>query len=107
VVDRPGQHSRQLCGADATFQRRQLGLRLGDDGLVALGGAELEQHGGVLDVPRQLLDVGDLLLDAGPLAGDGLRLLLVVPEAGRQRQLFEAVDLRLQPGEVKDAPLAS
>jgi hypothetical protein len=106
VVDGPGQHARQLGGADATLERGKLGLGLGDDGVVVLGGAELQQDSGVLDVPRQLLDVGDLLLDAGPLAGDGLRLLLVVPEAGRERQLFEAVDLRLQPGEVKDAPLA-
>jgi hypothetical protein len=83
-----------------------LGRRLGDGGLVVALGAELEQDDGVVQVARELLDPGDVLLERRALPRDGLRLLLVVPEAGRERQLLQPVDLCLELRQVKDAPLA-
>jgi hypothetical protein len=82
----------------------RLGLR--DHLLVALRGAQLEEDGRVFDVARQLLDDADLLLEARSAPRDGLRLLLIVPEARSQRLLLELVDRGLQPRKVKDAPLA-
>jgi hypothetical protein len=106
VIDRTGEHARQLGIANTRFEGGDLRRRLGDRGLVVLRRAELEQDDGVVQVPRQLLDRPDVLLDRRPLAGDRLRLLLVVPEAGGERLLLEPVDLGLQLRQVKDAPLA-
>jgi hypothetical protein len=47
-----------------------------------------------------------LLLDPRAPPRDDLRLLLVVPEARRERLLLELLYLRLELREVKDAPLA-
>jgi hypothetical protein len=106
VVDGPGQHAFELGLADAGLERGRLGGGLGDGGLVVLRRAEIEQDDGVLEVARELLDAGDVLLDRRAPAGDDLRLLLVVPEAGGERQLLEPVDLCLELRQVKDAPLA-
>jgi hypothetical protein len=77
-----------------------------DRGVVVLRRAELEEDDGVVEIARELFDRVDLLLDARSFARDGLRLLRVVPESGRERLLFELRDLRSQRREVKDAPLA-
>jgi hypothetical protein len=106
VVDGPREHPLELGLADARLERRGLGGGLGDGGLVVLRGAEIEQDDGVVEVARELLDAGDVLLDRRPPARDDLRLLLVVPEAGGERQLLEPVDLCLELRQVKDAPLA-
>jgi hypothetical protein len=71
-----------------------------------LGRTEFEQDGGVIQVARELLDRRDPQLDLRPLAGDRLRLLLVVPETGGEGERLEAIDFGFQPREVKDAPLA-
>ena len=89
------------------FEGGQLLGDLVDDALVLLGGAELEHLLRVVDVARELLDLVDLLLDAGALAGDRLRLLGVVPEAGSHRRFVQTIDLVLELRDVKDAPLAS
>jgi hypothetical protein len=107
VVDRPGEHPGELRTSDALFEGGHLRLGLGDDRGVVLAGAQVEQDGGVVDVARQFLDRREALLEARALARDGLRLLLVVPETGRERLLLEPVDIGLQLREVKDAPLAS
>jgi hypothetical protein len=106
VIDGAGEHALELGLADARLERGGLRRRLGDGGLVVLGGAEVEQDDGVVEVAREPLDAGDVLLDRRPLAGDRLRLLLVVPEPRGERQLLEPVDLRLELRQVKDAPLA-
>jgi len=106
VIHRAGEHTRQLGRAHAPFQRGELRLGLGDDRLVALGRSEFEQNGGVVQIARERLDRGDPLLYLGALARDGLRLLLVVPEAGGERERLEAIDFGFQPRKVKDAPLA-
>jgi hypothetical protein len=46
------------------------------------------------------------LLEGRPLAGELLRLLVVVPESWDEGLLAELIDFALQPGDVKDAPLA-
>jgi hypothetical protein len=97
VIHRAREHARELRGAHPRLEGGHLTLRLGQDGLVVLGRAEIEQDDRVVEVPRELLDGLDLLLDGRPLSGDGLRLLLVVPEARRERLLLEPVNLRLQP----------
>ena len=71
-----------------------------------LGRAEFEQDTGVVQVAGELLDRRYPLFDLGALPGDGLRLLLVVPETGGQCERLEAVDFGFQPRKVKDAPLA-
>jgi hypothetical protein len=106
VIDRPGEHPLELRLADARLERGGLRRRLRDGGLVVLRRAEIEQDDGVVEVARELLDAGDVLLDRRPPSGDDLRLLLVVPEAGGERQLLEPVDLCLELRQVKDAPLA-
>jgi hypothetical protein len=106
VVDRSGEHPRELGLADPPVERRELPADLGDGRLVVLRGPELEEDVRVLDVADQLLGASDELLERRALAVDGLRLLLVVPEPGRERLPFEALGLRLQLREVKDAPLA-
>jgi hypothetical protein len=96
VVDRPRKHPRQLRRAHARLERRRLPRRLGDGRLVVLGGPEVEQDDRVVQVPRELLDAADLLLERGSSPRDDLRLLLIVPEAGRERLLLELVYLRLE-----------
>ena len=81
-------------------------LGLVDGRLVVLAGAELEQLLGVVDLPPQLLVVLHEQLQARALAGDGLRLLGVVPETRGEGGVSEPVDLALQCRQVKDAPLA-
>jgi hypothetical protein len=88
-------------------ERRDERFGLVHGGLVVLGGAELEEHLGVLDVARELLERVERLLDAGALAVDRLRLAGVVPEPRRERLGVERLELLVQPREVKDAPLAS
>ncbi len=68
VVDRPREHAPELRVADAALERRHLRSRLREGRLVVLGRAELEEHAGVVDVARQLLDAGELLLEARALA---------------------------------------
>ena len=104
VVDRPREHPRELGVSHPRVERGELALRLGDGGLVVLGGAEIEQDGRVVDVARELLDAVDLLLERRALAVDGLRLLLVVPEAGRERLPLELRDFDLQLGRSKMPP---
>jgi hypothetical protein len=106
VVDRPGEHPRELGGANAGLERRQLRFGFGDHLFVALRRAELDENAGVLDVACQLLDAADLLLETGAPSGDDLRLLLVVPEPGSERLLLQLVNRGLQLRKVKDAPLA-
>jgi hypothetical protein len=106
VVDGAREHAAELRRAHAAFERGALRDGLGDRPLVVLGGTQLEQDDGVVEVARELLDARDLLLQPRALAGDRLRLLLVVPEAGGERLLLEPVDFRLQLRKVKDAPLA-
>jgi hypothetical protein len=107
VVHLAGEHARELGGAQALLELREAAADLVDDGVVLLGGAELEELLRVVDVPRELLDELDGLLDRRPLAVDGLRLLRVVPEAGGERGLVQAIDLVAKLRDVKDAPLAS
>jgi hypothetical protein len=106
VVDRAGQHSRELGAADARLEGGQLPFDLRDHRLVVLGRAELEQHAGVLDVARQLLDAAYLLFETGALSIDDLRFLLIVPETRSERLLLELGYCRLELRKVKDAPLA-
>jgi len=106
VIDRSREHPLELRLADARLERGGLGGRLGDGGLVVLRRAEVEQDDRVVEVARELLDASDVLLDRRAPAGDDLRLLLVVPDAGGERQLLEPVDLCLELRQVKDAPLA-
>jgi hypothetical protein len=84
-----------------------LAADFGDDRVVLLRDAEVEELLGVLDVPRELLRRFDPQLDAGALSRYGLGLLRVVPEPGRERLFVQAVDFPFQLGDVKDAPLAS
>jgi hypothetical protein len=83
-----------------------LRLGLGRGGFVALGGAELEEDVGILEVARELLDALDVLLDRSPPPPCGLGLLGVVPETRRKLLRLQALELCLQLGKVKDAPLA-
>jgi hypothetical protein len=106
VIDRPGEHPLQLRLADARLERGGLRGRLGDRRLVVLRCAEIQEDDGVLEVASELLDAGDVLLDRRAPSRDDLGLLLVVPEAGGERQLLEPVDLCLELRQVKDAPLA-
>jgi hypothetical protein len=106
VVHRAREHPRQLGCPDARLERRHLPRSLRDGRLVVALGPEVQKDDGVVQVPRQLLDGAEMLLDRGALAGDDLRLLLVVPETGGERLLLEPVDFRLQLRQVKDAPLA-
>jgi hypothetical protein len=80
--------------------------RFGDGRLVVLRCPEVAQNDCVVEIARKLLDARDLLLDGCALSRDRLRLFLVVPKPGRERLLLEPVDLGLQLGKVKDAPLA-
>jgi len=106
VVGRAAEHAAELHAPRARLERRHERAGLGDGRLVLSLGAELEQDLGVLDVLAELLEGLDGLLQPRPLAGELLRLLLVVPEAGDERLLAELLDFALQPGDVKDAPLA-
>jgi hypothetical protein len=106
VVDRAREHPLELGPADAVLELGGLRGGFGDGRVVVLGGAEVEQDDGIVQVARQLLDRRQALFQRRPLARDALGLLLVVPEAGRERLLLEAVDLRFQLRKVKDAPLA-
>jgi hypothetical protein len=106
VVDRPREHARELGVSHPLVERGELRGDLADGGLVVLGRAEVEQDDRVVDVARELLDAVDPLLERRALAVGGLRLLLVVPEPRGQRLPLELRDFDLQPGEVKDAPLA-
>ena len=75
--------------------------------VVVLGGAELEQDLRVVDVARELLEGAERLLEAASASGSP-----PAPSFGRPRSRARAsarssvVDLVLQLGEVKDAPLA-
>jgi hypothetical protein len=106
VVCRAGEHALELGLPETRIER--LGLRggVGDDGLVVLGGAELEVLGEVaeilLDAPREL----ELGLDLRALAERALGLLVVVPEAGGEGELVQLLELSGEPSDVKDAPLA-
>jgi hypothetical protein len=106
MIDRAREHPFELGGAEPRFERVERGFDLGDDVGVVLRGAELEEDSSVVDVPDELFGALDMLLEAGALARDGLGFVSVVPEAGRQRLLLQAVDLGLEPRKVKDAPLA-
>jgi len=106
VVDGAREHAGQLGRAHARLEGRDLPLHLGQRRLVVLGRAQLEQDAGVVEVARQLLDARDLRLEGRALAGDDLRLLLVVPEPRGQGLLLELVYLALESRQVKDAPLA-
>jgi hypothetical protein len=106
VVQLAREHPGELGLADAPLEVVELAVDLGDDAVVLLGDAELEELLGVVDVARELLGLFDLGLDRRALAGDRLRALGVVPEPRRQGLLVERVDLPFQLGEVKDAPLA-
>jgi hypothetical protein len=107
VVHLAGEHPRELGGAQALLELRQAAADCVDHAVVLLGGAELEELLRVVDVARQLLDELDGLLDRRALAVDGLGLLRVVPEAGSERGLVQAIDLVAELRDVKDAPLAS
>jgi hypothetical protein len=80
---------------------------LGHHRIILFGEPKLEELLGVLDVPCELLDVFELLLYARALSRDRLRLLRILPEPRGEGLLVETVDLALQLGDVKDAPLAS
>jgi hypothetical protein len=107
VVHLPGEHPGELGLAEAALEIGHAVSYFLDDGLVVLGGAELEELLRVPDVARELLDLLDELGDPCALARDRLGLLRVVPKAGRERRLVEARDVVLQFRDVKDAPLAS
>jgi len=85
-------------------REERLGLR--DGGVVTAFGAQIQEDLRVVDVAPELLERRDRLLEAGALARDGLCLLRIVPETGDEGLLAELVDVLLQLGEVKDAPLA-
>jgi hypothetical protein len=106
VIDGARQHAPELRAADALLERRKMRLGFVDGRFVVLGGAELEEHGGVVEIARELFDRVDLLLDARTLARDRLGFLRIVPKARCERLLFELRDLRSQLRKVKDAPLA-
>jgi hypothetical protein len=106
VVGRAGQHALQLRLAQARVDRLGLVGRVGDDGLVVLGGAELEVLLGVADVLLELLCELEALGDRLLLLEDLLRGFVVVPEAGAQGRLVQIFELTLEPRDVKDAPLA-
>ncbi|AKU98597.1 hypothetical protein AKJ09_05261 [Labilithrix luteola] len=106
MVDRAGEHAAELGLAETLLQRRELLPDFVDDRVVFLGGAELEELLGVVDVTGELVDSLDFLLDVRTLARDRLRLLRVVPEAWGERGVVQALDLFLQFRDVKDAPLA-
>jgi hypothetical protein len=106
VVDRAGEHARELGRANTRLERRRQGFHLGHCSGVVFGGAELEEHHGVLEIARQFFDGAELLLDRRAATGDRLGLFLVLPEAGLQRLPLELGDLRLPLRQVKDAPLA-
>jgi len=61
---------------------------------------------GVLDVSVELLEGRERRFEARALAREFLRLLVIVPETGDERLLAQLIDFALQPGDVKDAPLA-
>ena len=88
------------------LEGRDQSLGLGDGRVVARVGAEIQEDLRVVDVAPELLERRDRLLEARALAGDRLRLLRIVPEPRNQGLLAELVDVLLQLGEVKDAPLA-
>jgi hypothetical protein len=106
VVDRPGEHSFEFRLPDSAFKHAHLSSRLGNGRVVALGGTELQEDGRIFEVAPELLERGDALLKRDALAVDSLGLLLVVPESGRERLPLELLYVRLEFGEVKDAPLA-
>jgi hypothetical protein len=106
VIDRTREHARELGGAHPPLERRDLAHGLGRRRRVALRLSELEEDVGVVDVACELLERRDLPLERGALAGDDLRLLLIVPEPRLEGLLLELRDLGLQLREVKGAPLA-
>jgi len=107
VIDLAGEHPTELRCAKPLLEIGDLRPDLFDHGVVLFRRAELEQLLRVFDVPRQLLGRLDLLLDVRALTRDLLGLLRIVPEAGSERRLVQAIDVLLQLRDVKDAPLAS
>jgi len=106
VIGRAAEHAPELHAARAPHEIGNKRGRFGDRRLVVRLGAELEEDLRVLDVFFELLEGGQLRLEARALPRQLLRLLMVVPETGDERLLAELVDFSLQPGDVKDAPLA-
>ena len=87
-------------------QRLQGRLGFLDDGILALGLAELDEFDRLVEVAAELRDGADLLIEPVALTQELLRLLLVVPEIGRFRegvQLLEAFRCDIP---VKDASSA-
>ena len=85
VIDRAGEHARELGATDAVLERGEEPLRLVDRRLVVLGSPQLEEDLRVLDVARELLEGVERLLNPRPLAVHRLGLAGVVPEAGGER----------------------
>jgi hypothetical protein len=106
VVDRTREHAGELRCAHTGHERREESLGLGDRRVVFLGGAEVEEDFGVVDVAPELLEGLDGLLGDRTPACEGLGLLRVVPEPRGERLFSEALDFLLQLREVKGAPLA-
>ena len=106
MIDRTGEHPRELGLAELRLEADDLRLGIGDRGGVVLGHAELEVTVGVGELLVELLNHVELLLDVGTLPEQGLRLGLIVPEVRRARLLVQLGKSSFELRDVKDAPLA-
>jgi hypothetical protein len=106
LVGRAGEHALELGLAQPLVDRGGLLRRIRDDGLVALGDAELEVLLEVDELLPELLGELELGLGLRALAQRLLGGLVVVPEAGNERGLVQIFEQAGQSRDVKDAPLA-
>src|SRR5664280_2660418 len=93
-----GEQSADFLGVDLGLQGHEFLLRLDQGVRVVL--AQFEQHRQVVQPLPEILDPLQLGLGVRELAGDPLRLLLVVPQVGRAGRLGEFGDGGLELSDV-------
>ena len=103
LVVLPRQQGADLQRLDLALQRLQLALGLGQGARVVLLLAEFDQHREIVDAPPEPGQAVDFGLQPGQLRGDGLRIVLVVPQARGGRLDLEFGDLDPFAGRVEDA----
>src|SRR6185295_18882050 len=89
-----------LQRGDLLPQLGAVGVGVGRGGRVRFVLGELVEHGQVVEPAPQVLDAPELALGMREPARDLLRRLLVVPEIGLARLVFEVRDLGAQRGQV-------
>ena len=97
----------ELLTRDVLLQRLQRALGFGDNGLVVLSFAKLDQADLIFQFARDLADARELTLERGPLLHQLLGLLRIVPEIGILGEVVQFGETGRCSIDVKDASSAA